>query len=172
MLYAWKLTFHVFVEGSKISVVYQYWNFSQVHTLCAWLLRQARIHGLIEMLVDTLGTPGRFYREKFRIHLWSYFTNTQNERLIDRCPDQECTQYWFFIQVWWSLSDVNASVLSHPAMPVEKITILFLTPAAHHCRLLKVIIPQLCRMNCQGSLSPFQSKWSGLAKTYCFNRLS
>lgn len=108
MLYAWKLTFHVFVEGSKINVVYRYQNFSWVHTLCGWLLRHVRIHGLTETLVDTVGTPGGYNREKFRMHLWSYFTNAQNKWLTDRCPDQECMQYWFLIQVWWSFSDVNA----------------------------------------------------------------
>lgn len=38
------------------------------------------------------------------------------------------------------LSNVNVSVLSHPAVPVAKVVTLFLTPAAQQCHLGMVIM--------------------------------
>lgn len=66
------------------------------------------------------------------------------------------------------LSDVDSSVLPNPPVPVEEVIILFLTPAAHHCHLLKVIVLPAVLNELPGSISPFQS---GLAKIHGLNHL-
>lgn len=89
---------------------------------------------LKDCLADTIGMPGRYNREKFRLNFWFYFTNMgwvadweldehiSNAHSIDSSFKNDCQSFRCkCICSFWS------------SCASGKVIILFLSPAAPHC---------------------------------------